>query len=271
MAHQQQTAPPPPVVLPPFWSNNPEGWFLFVENTFECSRITTNREKFQHAVKGLPQEVVSDVLDLLRDASRLLTPYDDLKSRVLGRHGKTEMQLLRKLIVDGIDLADRRPSAMMDEMLACLPPGEPFGKVMHAHFVFRLPAYIQTQLHGYDTSTAKQLATAADAIFNTAAHAAVPPVAQANAVFSSKQRQPSYDRASRRGGDSRSRSRSRDHRRSPERRRDATPHSKRDPNPICRVHLRYGKKAKNCHPPSIFRDQSDRADQGNGRAARRKN
>ena len=168
------------VNLPMFFSHDPDAWFLFIENTFASLRIASPQEMFQHAVRALPHELIPDIKDLLRDAFTLPNPFNSLKERLTGRYGQTELQLLKKLLVDGIELGQRRPSALLAEMLTCLPAGEPFGKVMRALFIFRLPPYIQQQLHSYPTTSPAELAAAADNIYNAAVFATTTPGAQAN-------------------------------------------------------------------------------------------
>ena len=66
-------------------------------------------------------------------------------------------------IINGGDLGDRRPSQLMEDMLALLPPGEPEGMLFKTHFINRLPVTIRDHVvtAGF-TLTSREMAAVAD-------------------------------------------------------------------------------------------------------------
>ena len=118
--------PPVPVAhvavkLPTFWTTDPDMCFFQAECSFNRSRITTSYTKFEHVVMKLPEEVVMSVRALVSaieaDPVKQEQSYTLMKEALLGSYGKTKWQMAYSLL-DHPDLGDRRPSAMMAEMLA---------------------------------------------------------------------------------------------------------------------------------------------------------
>ena len=51
--------------LPPFWPDVAEVWFTQAETKFTIRSITVSKTKFYYLVAVLPQEVTSQILDLI--------------------------------------------------------------------------------------------------------------------------------------------------------------------------------------------------------------
>ena len=60
--------------LPTFWPDAAEVWFAQADAQFAIRNLTSSKTKFYHAVAVLPQEVASQILDLIR-APPLGDPY----------------------------------------------------------------------------------------------------------------------------------------------------------------------------------------------------
>ncbi|KAL1482579.1 hypothetical protein MTO96_033697 [Rhipicephalus appendiculatus] len=71
--------------LPSFWPQNPAAWFTHVEAIFALRRITSQEEKFSHAVSALSKEAVAEFHDLV-GAPHEANPYDHIKTTVLQRN-----------------------------------------------------------------------------------------------------------------------------------------------------------------------------------------
>ena len=52
--------------LPTFWPDAAEVWFAQADAQFAIRSISSSKTKFYHAVAVLPQEVASQILDLIR-------------------------------------------------------------------------------------------------------------------------------------------------------------------------------------------------------------
>ena len=52
--------------LPTFWPDMAEVWFAQTDAQFAIWNVTVSKTKFYHAVAVLPQEVASQILDLIR-------------------------------------------------------------------------------------------------------------------------------------------------------------------------------------------------------------
>ena len=52
--------------LPTFWPDAAEVWFAQADDQFAIQNVTVSKTKFYHAVAVLPQEVASQILDMIR-------------------------------------------------------------------------------------------------------------------------------------------------------------------------------------------------------------
>ena len=109
--------------LPTFWTSQPHVWFQQAEAQFAIRSITADQTKYAYIVAALDQDTASRLLDLLcqpRDEHK----YDTIKARLLKTFSLTRRVRANKLLYMD-DLGDRRPSALMDEMLALLDGHQP--------------------------------------------------------------------------------------------------------------------------------------------------
>jgi hypothetical protein len=104
------------VKLPEFWTSDPIMWFRQAEACFRRSNITQSSTMYDHVLMKLPEAVVISVHNLINEiqpgASDSYDSYDS--------YAKTRWVFA---LIKHPDLGDRRPSALMDEMLALLPTG----------------------------------------------------------------------------------------------------------------------------------------------------
>ena len=68
--------------LPTFWPDAAEVWFAQGDAQFAIRNLTVSKTKFYHAVAVLPQEVASQILDLIR-APPAGDPYGVLRERLI--------------------------------------------------------------------------------------------------------------------------------------------------------------------------------------------
>jgi len=152
------------VRLPEYWAHSPGIWFARVELRFEVCGITTEREKFAHAVNALTQEASRLVTDLIISPPAL-RPYTILKERLLLAHQLTPVQkAMRVMAMPAI--GDRRPSQLLADMLEYCPAEEERSSFFRAAFIQRLPAELQVLLDGVEEGDLKDLASKADKLWS---------------------------------------------------------------------------------------------------------
>ena len=109
------------VKLPEFWVKDPKMWFSQAEAQFRGARITAETTMYDYVLMKLPQDVVMSVRALISaieaDPVKQEASYTLLKEALMGSFGMTKWQMAYALLAHP-DLGDRRPSAMMAEMLA---------------------------------------------------------------------------------------------------------------------------------------------------------
>lgn len=100
--------------LPSFWSNMPEVWFIQVEQIFLLNRIYSDVSKYRHVIAVLPQDAMSNVLDLLRHPPTE-NKYETLKEALISRHSMSENKRLEELLSSS-EMGDRSPSSFFRDM-----------------------------------------------------------------------------------------------------------------------------------------------------------
>ena len=109
------------IKLPDFLTENPDLWFLHAEAAFRNAQITQSKTKFDHIVQELPQKIMVSVCSLIMGSvASSETLYEDLKAKLVSSYTLSRWQKVSKLIHHS-GLGDRRPTALMDAMLALLP------------------------------------------------------------------------------------------------------------------------------------------------------
>jgi hypothetical protein len=242
------------VKLPDFWVKDPKMWFSQAEAQFRRARITAETTMYDYILMKLPEDVVMSVRALVSaietDPVKQEQSYTLMKEALLGSYGKTKWQMAYALL-DHPDLGDRRPSAMMAEMLALRFETSAPDSLFFALFLRRLPAAIRDHLAAANHDTATAMATHADVLWDARNSASVSAVSETLSAVSLRSASPH-----RRSPDRRAKSPDR-RARSPDRRQDRG--QKRHPTPgrqdgrqtgagskICRNHRIFGAKAWNC-------------------------
>jgi hypothetical protein len=171
-------------------------------------------------------------------------PYERLRTKILATYGKTRWQRAFALL-DHPDLGDRRPSALMSDMVALLPadaqPDTLFLTLFLALFLRRLPPSLRDHLAAADLDTADDMAELADKLWD--ARNSQPVSAVADDIAAVRPFSPS------RSG----RSPDRRQQQQQHQRRQGTPHrGRRRDNSWCRNHRRLGDKTNNCIAPCSY-------------------
>jgi hypothetical protein len=200
---------------------------------------------YDYVLMKLPQEVVMSVRALVSaieaDPVKQEQSYTLMKEALLGSYGMTKWQMAYSLL-DHPDLGDRRPSAMMAEMLSLRFETTAPDSLFLALFLRRLPTSIRDHLAAANHTTATEMATHADILWDARSAATVSAVTDSLAAVSVRSASPNR------------RAKSPDRRaRSPDRRSGGGSQPPRPPTPgrpvndgLCKNHRRYGKKAYSC-------------------------
>jgi len=145
------------VKLPDFWVKDPKMWFAQAEAQFRRARVVAETTMYDYILMKLPQEVVMSVRALVSaieaDPVKQENSYTLMKEALLGSYGMTKWQMAYSLL-DHPDLGDRRPSAMMAEMLSLRYETTAPDSLFLALFLRRLPASIRDHLAAANHTTA---------------------------------------------------------------------------------------------------------------------
>jgi hypothetical protein len=205
---------------------------------------------YDYVLMKLPEDVVMLVRALISeieaDPVKQENSYQQLKDALLGSYGKTKWQMAYSLL-DHPDLGDRRPSAMMAEMLSLRFETSAPDSLFLALFLRRLPASIRDHLAAADHKTATEMVVHADILWdarNTASVSAVYDSLAAVSVRSSSPRTKSPDRRARSPDRGRSNSRPPLRRPTPGRQDNRSGYADKK---LCFYHHNFGVKALKCH------------------------
>jgi hypothetical protein len=148
--------------LPIFWSAQPEVWFSQAEAQFHIRKITEDATKYYYVVASLDQETASRVVDML-SAPPSVDKHQALKKRLTDTFGLSRRDRAAKLLHIR-DLGDRKPSQLMDEMLALLD-GHQACLLFEQVFLERMPQDIRLQLSEDNFANPRTLALRADVLW----------------------------------------------------------------------------------------------------------
>ena len=138
-AVQPHPAHPAKVKLPAFWAKDVASWYELVESTFDRLHVYGSLLRYEFVLMAVPEDVLEKLRSVLRVARTSPDPYRLLKDRLIELHTPSVMELMNSIIWQP-ELGGRRPSELMEAMLALLPVGEQPGLLFKAHFIHKLPA-----------------------------------------------------------------------------------------------------------------------------------
>ena len=88
---------------------------------------------------ALPEDILEKLRRVMMVAPAVANPYGLLKSRLVELLTPSVMERLN-IIIWQPELGGRRPSELMEALLALLPPGEQPGLLFKGHFLHHLPS-----------------------------------------------------------------------------------------------------------------------------------
>lgn len=124
--------------LTPFWIRKPAAWFAWAESSFNRCHVDDTRARFDLVLTALSEDMLDRIGSVLATVDELPDPYETLKGRLMEMFAVDPMDRMYGLLF-AAELGDRRPSQMMDDLLAMLPTGERDGLLFKAIFLTRLP------------------------------------------------------------------------------------------------------------------------------------
>lgn len=148
--------------LPAFWTSQPQVWFEQAEAQFHIRQITADATKYYYVVSALDQEAAGHIIDYLRQP-----PADDKYKGIKNLLNKTfglgrRARAAKLLHMDG--LGDRKPSILMNEMLALLDGHKPC-LLFEQIFLEQMPDDIRLLLADDDFTDPRLLAARADVLW----------------------------------------------------------------------------------------------------------
>lgn len=135
----------PRVVLTPFWTNKVTPWFNLAESTFRRYGVNESQHMYDLVLPALSGDILDQLGSVLDGAPAVEDPYNLLKDRLKELFVKDVFDQAYS-ILHAAELGDRRPSVMMESLLASLPPGEVDGILFKAVFLTRLPDDIRNHV-----------------------------------------------------------------------------------------------------------------------------
>ena len=167
------------VNLPTFWEADPVLWFRQCESAFRRHGANiSSGVKFDHVVGKLPNSVSLSCRSLLLDINFEDTDaYERLKAHLCKNFGKSKWQMGYALL-DSPGLGDRRPSQLLQDMRAMLPPNEAEGTIFQCLFLKKLPTQMSDAIMAANLEEIEAMAEMADRLFDRPATPSVAAVSQ---------------------------------------------------------------------------------------------
>ncbi len=149
--------------LPQFWPQQPEVWFAQAQAQFQVRNITSEDTKYHYVIAALDQDTAGRILDFLRSPPEN-DKFTRLKERLLVTFTQSDFERAG-LLLDMPKLGDSKPSALMDKMLALLPANHTPCFLFQRIFLNSLPEDMRGILAHSNIKEARDLALAADKLW----------------------------------------------------------------------------------------------------------
>ena len=227
---------------PPFWKPDPNLWFYQLEAQFRNNRITLDQTKFDAVVGSVDAEILSQVIDIIRNPPAT-EKYETLKKRIVSVFADSENLQIRKLLNE-LELGDLKPSQLLLKMknLSGDKINDDFLKNL---WLQRLPREMQAILSA-SSDNIENLAAMADRMWELNPSISINNVSQ-NDSLAMIQKLESQINALSLKIDSISNRNYRSRHVSPARKRSKSPFPR--VQGLCFYHTRFGENAQKCKPP----------------------
>jgi hypothetical protein len=235
---QQCNAVSVAIKIPPFWSADPQLWFLQVDALFKTRNITASRTKFNHVVAAISPQTATTVRDIIRNPPRE-DAYDALKEALIKRNAPTKHNQLQQLLQMPA-LGDRKPSELLRNMRQ-LNNDDNDTELFREMFLQRLPKEVRAVLMAIGgEKSLDEMAELADNMIDTRTDS----TPQLNEIEQLRDEVAALRHANR----SRTTSRGIDNRKA----------TNSSTTAWCWYHTRFGSKARSCVPPCAYTNSGNR-------------
>lgn len=242
----------PRVVLPPFSPEDPELWFVRVEQIFQYSGIIEDVAKYQATLFALDARVCREIRDLVINIPED-DKYETIKDALIKRLSASVEQKTRELL-GRLELGDNKPSQLVRQLKELAGSGVP-DSLIRSIWVSRLPTDLQVALASKKDDDLDSQAEFADIVYEVLSNK--PRVSEVNigpeGMLESLNRRIASLEISLQRNRSRTENRSRARSRSRNFRRDRTRTPGRS---TCWYHQRYGSRAHRCVKPCSFKSEN---------------
>ena len=130
---------PANVKLPPFYATRRAAWFELEESTFNRLNPQGSLLQYKFVLMVLQEDILEKLRSVMMVAGTVADPYGLLKYCLVELFTPSVMEHLNSIIWQP-ELGGRRPSELMEALLALLPPGEQPGLLFKGHFLHHLPS-----------------------------------------------------------------------------------------------------------------------------------
>ncbi len=126
--------------IPDFWPHDPSTWFRKIENKFRICSIRQSSTKYDHLLSALPTDICNNINDSLAEIDEnAADAYEQLKALLMSRY--TMDRWARSFELHKFpEIGDMKPSEMMRQMKALLPPDSNADTYFMSTFLLCLPA-----------------------------------------------------------------------------------------------------------------------------------
>ncbi|KYN23218.1 hypothetical protein ALC57_04362 [Trachymyrmex cornetzi] len=147
--------------IPPFWPEEPELWFAQIEGQFELCRITSDHERYIHALSKIEPKQAKEVKDIIINPPSS-EKFEALKKALIQRLTDSQEYKIRQLL-ETEEMGDRKPSQFLRH-LATLAGTTVSEKLLRTLWLGRLPAQTQAILATRGENNLNSVAEQADRI-----------------------------------------------------------------------------------------------------------
>ena len=151
--------------IPDFWPHDPSTWFRKIESKFRICNIKQSSTKYDHLLSALPTDICSSINDSLAEIDEnAADAYEQLKALLMSRY--TMDRWARAFELHKFpEIGDMKPSEMMRQMKALLPPDSTPGTYFMAAFLLRLPADMIDHIISQDFKDCTKMAEYPDKLY----------------------------------------------------------------------------------------------------------